>query len=423
MTRILLISYYFPPCGGAAVQRWVKLLPELAKQDADIHVLTTSGGDYPETDETLLQTIPPQVRIHRTPAPSVGNLWKIFFGSKLSMPYGNLGYQQTGSVLAKLFIWMRLNLIIPDMRVFWNRRALSAAMDILRSNRFDVVVTTGPPHSTHLIGMALKKSTGIRWIADWRDPWSEVYYFKLNPPTAISRSIHKMLETKVCGTADLNIMVSRHLAQSLPTGSKMVLYNGFDAAAYPITENMAVDNVFRIKYVGKITAGQDMDSLLDILRQITGTTPIQISFVGTMLSDEMISRIRDIPELDLRIIPFIPHRNAIAEMMHSDLLILFINYYPGHEGMLTSKLFEYLGTGHPVLGLGPHGGEAEELIGRYRAGAYFDHQETTQAAEYLRGLISEKSDKPSMMRQEDIGVLSSQSQALRLWEILNTQKK
>lgn len=423
MIRLLLISYYFPPCGGAAVQRWMKLLPELAKQDIEIHVLCSSGGDYPETDDTLLDAIPAQINIHRTPAPSMGKVWRMIFGDRKSMPYGNLGYQQSGSFLARMLIWIRLNLIIPDLRVFWNRRARLAALDILRGNHFDVIVTTGPPHSTHLIGMALKKSTGIRWIADWRDPWSGVYYFRLSPPSALSMWFHRLLEAKVCRTADLNITVSRHLAKTLPCDNTMVLYNGYDAGAYPNSRECTLDNVFRIKYVGRITAGQDANALLAVLKQVCGDMPVQLSFVGTVLSDVFLSKLREIPDLELRVIPFVPYRQALSEMSHSDLLLLLINDYPGHEGMLTSKLFEYIGAGRPVLGLGPRGGEAEEILIQYGAGQYFSYAETALAAEFVSTLIQNKTANEVWDNNADIAALSSQSQALRLWEMLSKQKK
>ncbi|HRQ68571.1 MAG TPA: glycosyl transferase, partial [Candidatus Syntrophosphaera sp.] len=155
--RILLISYYFPPCGGAAVQRWHKWLPVLVESGIEVTVLTTASGDYPVLDPSLEQEIPPQVKVLRSGAPSTAKLWKALFGKRSSVPYGDLSTNAKTGFLRKALIWARLNLIIPDARKFWNPSALKTATAFLKTNLVDAVITTGPPHSTHLIGLELKK--------------------------------------------------------------------------------------------------------------------------------------------------------------------------------------------------------------------------------------------------------------------------
>ncbi|MGC9362669.1 MAG: glycosyl transferase, partial [Candidatus Syntrophosphaera sp.] len=151
--RLLLITYYFPPCGGASVQRWLKWLPDLVEKGFDVTVLTTLDGDYPARDESLLREIPPEVEVLRISTPKFSKFWKIMFGSDKTIPYGDLSPDSKDGFLRRVLIWTRLNLIIPDMRRIWNPRAYKAALAHLREKPADVLITTGPPHSTHLIGL------------------------------------------------------------------------------------------------------------------------------------------------------------------------------------------------------------------------------------------------------------------------------
>lgn len=156
--RLLLITYYFPPCGGSTVQRWLKWLPILVEQGFEVTVLTTKDGDYPVYDESLLAEIPPEVTVIRTKTFKFEKIWKIFTGNKRPIPYGNISKNKEQNLINRILIWIRLNLIIPDIRKFWNPSALKKAIDYLRITPVDYVITTGPPHSTHLIGLKLKNN-------------------------------------------------------------------------------------------------------------------------------------------------------------------------------------------------------------------------------------------------------------------------
>lgn len=424
--RILLISYYFPPCGGAAVQRWLRWLPELAKAGIGTTVITTRDGDYPEIDESLLQQVPPEVKVIRTRTPRSGRLWKLLQGRKSQLPHGSLSYGEQDSAFKKAMIWIRLNLIIPDLRIMWNPAAYRAAVDQIRIAPPDIVITTGPPHSTHLTGLKLTQRFKLRWIADWRDPWSEVYYLKLNPPGRLSLKYHKHLERKVVETADLNLVVSQSIADRLPPGNKTVIYNGFDEfemkalAAELQSAQTQGDGLFRIKFIGQLTAGQDLATILKVISEALQDKEFELSFIGTRLSAEHRKLIKTSLPDKVRFKDFVPHSEALKEMMTAELLILLINYYEGFEGMLTTKLFEYLGSGTAILALGPHGGEAEQIITQYQAGAYFDKDEVGEAVFFVRDQYQHRA---STKKARDRSALSSQVQALRLIEALEQKKQ
>jgi len=364
MISLLLITYYFPPCGGAAVQRWLRLLPELVKAGFRITVITTQDGDYPTRDETLWAAIPSEVNVIRTKTPVFGKFWRKLTGKNEPIPYGSLNSSSDTPVIKKLMFWLRLNLIFPDARVIWNPYARKEALKQCRENRFDWVITSGPPHSTHLIGYYLKKHIRIKWMTDFRDPWSKIYYLDMEKQNAAIRFLTKKWERKVIQAADQNLIVSQHIADTLPPGKKRILYNGFAESDFA-DQTYVIDDKFRIKYIGQLTAGQNIKAIFDLLQgdEISNlVSKVEFSFVGT--NPESIPK----TEISLRQTGFISHMEAIKEMVQCELLILLINEYTGSKGMLTTKLFEYIASRTPIICLGPLEGEAAAIIKEVQAG-------------------------------------------------------
>jgi len=421
--RLLLITYYFPPCGGSTVQRWLKWLPILVEQGFEVTVLTTKDGDYPVYDESLLAEIPPEVTVIRTKTFKFEKIWKIFTGNKRPIPYGNISKNKEQNLINRILIWIRLNLIIPDIRKFWNPSALKKAIDYLRITPVDYVITTGPPHSTHLIGLKLKKQVKIKWIADWRDPWTSIYYLQLNPPSRISRFWHKKLETNVTQTADWNVVVSEHLASQLPTNKISVIYSGYDDKKIPapvIAKTKEKESTFKLKFIGNITEGQRLDILIQIIAKAFPNEDIELSFIGTNLSEEYRTLLQNLLPGRYKCKNFLPHKEALQEMQDSQVLLLLINYYPGAEGMLTTKLFEYLASYNKILCLGPHNSEAEKLINRYKAGKCFDINESEDAIEYLRNLYSLWHSGKTLKNDIEVTELSAQNQVLKLIDLIHS---
>ncbi|HQB49142.1 MAG: glycosyl transferase [Candidatus Cloacimonetes bacterium] len=401
--KILLITYYFPPCGGAAVQRWLRFINALDKKGVEIFVVTTLDGDYPYRDESLLSKIPATVKVLRSKPISFGKLWNIL-GQK-ELPYGSLQNKTTDKPLQKFLYWLRLNVIVPDLRIGWNPAALKSAVQVLRTNKIDYVITTGPPHSTHLIGLKLKKRYNIQWRTDFRDPMSEIYYLKLNPPMRLTMALHKYLERKIIRTAELNYIVSKAIANSLPEGNKEVLYNGFDPDDFKDLHYERT-NRFRIKYVGQLTAGQDPTPLINALAEIK-LPNIDFSLIGT----------RDFPETDFPVnrIPFLPHQLALQELINAELLILIINTYEGNEGMLTTKLFEYIASRSPILCLADSDGEAYELICKTESG--FVSKNTEEIIEIINKLYERFSKGDNLRTKGDISFLDVNNQIQALLKV------
>lgn len=373
--KLLLITYYFPPCGGAAVQRWLRFIKALHQKNVQVTVITTEAGDYPHTDPSLLDSIPSGTKVLRSKPFGFSRLWKAL-GQK-DLPYGSLQIQAEDTNLKKLLFWLRLNLVVPDMRIGWNRSAYKLAKHELMSDKYDYIITTGPPHSTHLIGLKLKQHYPIQWRADFRDPWSEIYYLKLNPPSGLTMLCHKYLERKVLAKADMCYVVSKSIADALPESNKTVLYNGFDPDDFSDLSYQR-SSKFRIKYVGQLTAGQDISPLLGAICSLPELENLELSLIGTAAFPKV--------DFDVRKQPFLPHHQALEELVNAELLVLIINNYEGNKGMLTTKLFEYIASRTPILCIAPPGGEAEEVIIKTQSGVVL--QTSEQIAQHLGNLYN-----------------------------------
>ena len=177
--KVLIITYYWPPCGGVGVQRWLRFVRYLPDFGYTPTIITTLNGDYPVKDSSLELEVSQNAKVLRTKTPTFNNLYKFFSKSKNDkIPYGSLQTNSSDSLFKKASIWVRLNLVIPDARIIWNASAYRAAKKELRNGKYDAVITTGPPHSTHLIGLKLHKEFNLKWIADFRDPWTEMGYLQ-----------------------------------------------------------------------------------------------------------------------------------------------------------------------------------------------------------------------------------------------------
>lgn len=379
--NILFLSYYFPPCGGAPVQRWLRFLPRLALRGHKITVITSKGGDYPFIDHALCDKIPPEIEVIRIQAPAWGKLWRKLTGKHTPLPHGSLPQDAKG--LQRMLIRLRLNLIIPDMRIFWNRRLISEASKILRTSPIELIISTGPPHSTHLAAMSLARKHNLRWLSDFRDPWTKIHYLTLNPPGYISRKIHESLERKVLAKANLISVVSSDIAVSLPDGNKIVVQNGFDPQDFEgITHEPAP--LFRIKYIGQFTEGQPLSLVNSLLRGIQ--KEVEVSFIGSVLSKENKAELEAGVSYAMCFADFLSHREALTEMVNSDLLILIINRYEGNRGMLTTKLFEYLASRTPILVFAPAENVAAKIVRETHSGKSFDYHELKEATLWVESL-------------------------------------
>jgi glycosyltransferase involved in cell wall biosynthesis len=376
--KILIITYYWPPSGGAGVQRWLKFCKYLPGYQIKPTVLTTKQGDYPVWDYSLLDDVDESLQVVRTTTPTFRN----WFGSEKTAPYGSLAQQQTNTFWQNLAIWLRLNFIVPDARKIWNRKATASARELLSKEKFDAIITTGPPHSTHLIGLKLKKEFQLRWLADFRDPWCEIDYLKNVKRFALTAWFDRYLQNKVVSTCDDVISINRAIVNSLQAEEKSeIISNGYDPEDFS-AEIEKKDN-FTIAYFGILTPERPVDVVIEALNKLyqTGIKNIDLDFYGKV---EAKSRLQALAKYDfINFHEYIPHQQATAKMQQADILLLVINDVANNQGIITGKIFEYIGSRTAILALGPAHGEAAKILAETEAGQIYDYTDSESVLAYI----------------------------------------
>ncbi|MCK5052247.1 MAG: glycosyltransferase family 4 protein [Candidatus Cloacimonetes bacterium] len=391
MKKLLVIVYYWPPCGGVGVQRWLRFIKYLPQLGWEPTVLTTYNGDYPAIDESLLKNIPKGIKVIRTKTPTFSGMYRRFSKKGESkIPHGSLEINPTDSPFKKMSIWIRLNLVIPDARKIWNKFAYQAARKELLKNKYDAVITTGPPHSTHLIGLKLKKKFNINWIADFRDPWTQMGYLKNVKRLKITSCFDGLLENKVVKTCDTVIAASQKIISDLNCSPDKIhlITNGFDPQDYKEIQKKKIDENFNLNYFGTLPPESNPISVLEAITQLykKGLTDIKMNFWGNT-SVEVIEQLNKLD--DSGIVKFhkhTDHNKAIELMFNSSMLLLMINNVKNNEGIITAKIFEYMGSGVTILGVGPTSSEPATILYETGSGKMFQYEKVDEIAEYIESV-------------------------------------
>ncbi len=377
MKKVLIITYYWPPAGGPGVQRMLKFARYLPEFGWEPVILTVKNGEYPARDETLLSEIPGNIRVYRTRCFEPFSLYKNFSGDRKdqTIPVGVLA-QKDLSFRKKIAKCIRLNLIIPDAKKWWKLTAVKAGGKIIRDEKPDLIFSSSPPPSVHLIARKLAKKDHLPWIADLRDPWSKIHYYYKNRTGIISR-LDAALERRTLSDARRVVTVSKNFGDLIECDKNKLelIPNGFDPADFENAETANRDNArFVISYVGGLNENRYYPEFFRGLRDFATDnklkkTDIKLCLAGK-IQGKYINDIRDIlsSKVLLEVKGYVPHRDAIRIMKDSDLLLLFMEKAGNYSGHIPGKLFEYLATGNYILGAGSKEGSAQEILRQGRAG-------------------------------------------------------
>ncbi len=396
MRRLLVIAYYFPPSGGAGVQRVLKWVKYLRDFDVEPVVLTVEAGAYPKRDETLVRDVPADVAVHRTrsldPFGAYARLTGRSRQQAVAETSGHLGAE--ASPAERLARWVRANVFVPDARVGWVPFAVQRGLQLLRDEPFDAVLTSGPPHSVHLTGWALHARTGTPWIADFRDPWTDINYYDELPRTSAAHVLDRWLERSVLARATRVVTVSPGWRDLLlgkvdrAPADFAVIHNGFDPEDLGPADVPPLDR-FTLVYVGSLYGSRSPEVLwraLAALRERGEIERLRLRLVGR-IGDDVLARL-DSHGLGAitEHVPYVPHDEAVREMQRATVLLLSVESYRHERGNLTGKVYEYLATGRPVLALGPVEGDAADLLRGTDAGRMLDRDDADGVAEHIRTL-------------------------------------
>jgi glycosyltransferase involved in cell wall biosynthesis len=393
MNRVLIVTYYWPPSGGAGVQRWLKFAKYLSGFGWEPVILTLDPkyAVYPAKDPSLEKEIPAGLKILRTKATD----WFRFYGKdKSKVPSAGFANNRDDTLSGKMIRFIRGNFFIPDPRIGWNRHAVRKAVEIIKQENIKLLITTSPPHSSQLIGLALKKRfPGITWIADLRDLWTNIYYYELFYPTFISRAIDSFWESRVIRKADRILTVGHNLAKALSQGidgsvEKIhVLPNGFDEDDFTgISEE--VPGRFTLTYTGTLSEAYPTEGLLKALASLEKRgIDFVLRFAGS-IPDETRSRISNRLSRDkTEFIPYVSHSDAVKLMCSSSMLILIIPETPLNNCITPGKVFEYIASRKPVIYIGPEDGDAAYHLRKCGQKGFFGGNDHAEMAEYIMNVM------------------------------------
>ncbi|ARV14906.1 glycosyltransferase family 4 protein [Polaribacter sp. SA4-12] len=382
--KVLIITYYWPPAGGSGVQRWLKFVKYLKEFGIEPVVYTVDNANYPKEDATLLNEIPKNIEILKQP------IWEptdILFLKKNKPQKSGISNVSNSGLLS----FIRGNFFIPDPKIFWIKPSVKYLQEYLDSNKIDTIISTGPPHSMHLIAHKLHQKNNIKWIADFRDPWSDLYYNKDFNQLSFAKNKNKRLEESVLKNADCVLTVSNSLKEEFAkTGSRVeVITNGFDDEV--LTGNsIKLDNKFTISYIGLLPKQSNPKVLFKVLNELCTKNEdlkndLKLNFIGD-ISDEVKAEITNNQlNENTRFVGYVNHKEAIEYQKKAQVLLLLIPNIEKSKGILTGKLFEYLTAKRPILAIGPEEGDLSEILKETNAGVVvdFDNEEKL-ASEILK---------------------------------------
>lgn len=378
MRRVLIITYYWPPAGGPGVQRWLKFVKYLRDFGVDPVVYIPENPYYVLTDPSLLQEVPEGITV------LTRKIWEPYqwasriSGKKTKRISSGVIHHKNQSLLEKAMLWIRGNYFIPDARISWVRPSVKFLSDYLGKEKIDTIITTGPPHSVHLIGLHLKESLQIKWVADFRDPWTSIgYHSKLRLGKA-SESRHKGLEKQVLTTADHIIVTSdttRKEFKAITDKPIAVITNGYDGV---YQGPHGLDDKFTLSHIGSLLSGRNPDILWQVLGDLLGGNKIfretfRLQFIGVVSKDVLSSVEKYGLTGHTRVLGYVDHDKAIEFQHRSQVLLLVEIDSEVTRGIIPGKLFEYLAARRPVIALGPTGWEAGAIVARCNAGVAFDY--------------------------------------------------
>lgn len=382
MKRVLIITYYWPPGGGAGVQRWLKFTKYLRNFGWEPLIYTSENGEMPVIDPSLEKDIPKNIRVLRTKIWEPYSFYKRFIGKKQNEKINAsfLSENKKPKFTEKISVWIRGNLFIPDARKFWIKPSVNYLSDYLKKNPVDAIISSGPPHSMHLIALGLKKTfPEIKWIADFRDPWTQIDFYKELMLHSSSDKKHKMLEKMVLKNADSVISIGNRMNEEFKKilGENpekfTVITNGYDEDDV-FDGELEKDKKFSIAHIGTLVKSRNPEVLWQVLQSLIETNKnfkndLEIKLVGKV-DFFVMERLKHYGLINyVRKIDYLPHNEVIKEQQKSKVLLLLVNNTPNAKSILTGKVFEYLAAQVPIIAIGPTDGDLAEILHHTKAGA------------------------------------------------------
>jgi glycosyltransferase involved in cell wall biosynthesis len=374
--KVLIITYYWPPAGGSGVQRWLKFVKYLQEFGIEPVVYTVENANYLKQDASLLNEVPKGIEILKQP------IWEptaLLFWKKSKQQTKGISNVSKGGFLS----FIRGNFFIPDPKVFWVKPSVSYLQKYLDNHTIDVIISTGPPHSMHLIAEKLHQKNTVKWLADFRDPWSDLYYNTDFNQLAFAKNKNKRLEERILRNSDCILTVSNSLKEELEKTAKKVevITNGFDDE-FSASNNVILDTKFSISYIGLLPKQSNPKLLFKVLKGLCKESEIfkkdlKLNFIGDISEEVKVEILANKLDENTDFVGYVSHQEAIAYQNKSQVLLLLIPNVKNNKGILTGKLFEYLKAKRPILAIGPEKGDLATILQETNSGVIvnFDAEE------------------------------------------------
>ena len=395
MKKVLILTYYWPPSGGGGVHRNLKYAKYFRDFGWEPVIYTAEDADYPSEDKSLFKDVPENLEVVKHPIWEPYDVYRKLVGIKKGKKIysGFISENKKMGFKQRLAVWVRGNFFIPDARKYWIKPSIRHLVKYLKENPVDAIISSGPPHSMHLIGLGIKKKLDIPWVADFRDPWTNIDFYDQLQLSGWADRKHKRLEKEVLQKADQVVTVSWHWAndfKNLGAPGIQVITNGFDPEDFEF-EGAPNPQEFSIAHIGSLNKDRNPPVLWEALNDLCTEIPgFKDKLVIRLIGNTDISVKGELERLGLMdnadFQGYMPHKEVLKQQKSSQVLLLLLNNTPNVLGVVPGKLFEYMATGRPILAIGPEAGDSAKIIRGSGAGAVCGFEDREEMKKAIRDL-------------------------------------
>lgn len=423
LKRVLIITYYWPPAGGPGVQRWLQFVKYFKNFDIEPVVYVPENPNYPLLDESFEVEVPSGLEVIKFPIKEPYRFAQLLSRRKTKQISSGIISNKRQTFVEKLMLFIRGNFFIPDARIGWVKPSVTFLKTYISENPVDVIITSGPPHSLHLIGLKLKKELNLKWIADFRDPWTTIHYHKSLRLRNKAKKKHKALEKEILSEANLIVVTSPTTKNEFAAITKKpieVITNGYgEFSEIP----KVLDTTFSISHIGSLLSERNPSVLWQVLSEITLENidfkrDLRLKLVG-VVSNEIVENIFNAGlKENCELLGYVTHSEAIQIQQNSGVLLLIEIDSKETKSIIPGKLFEYLAAGRPILALGPKASDIEGIINETKSGAFFNYTQRDMLKSHLLNLYSDFKRGSLAVSSEGIEKYSRRELTKRMSEVI-----
>jgi hypothetical protein len=378
--KVLIITYYWPPAGGPGVQRWLKFVKYLPENHIEPVLYCPENASYPLIDKTLESEVSSDLKVLKQNIKEPYKLASLFTKQTKTISKGIISDTKNQSFIEKLLLYIRGNYFIPDARKNWIKPSVDYLKPFLEQHQIETIITTGPPHSLHLIGLQLKKELNLNWIADFRDPWTTIGYHKKLKLTKKASEKHLKLESEVLTCADKIIVTSYNTKREFSAKTAQpiaVITNGFDNE---VLTDITLDKCFSLAHIGSLLSDRNPKILWQVLSELikdhkSFASNFKLNLVGAVGKGVLESIKAYGLEPYTNYVGYVSHDEAILHQHKSQVLLLIEIDSEDTKAIIPGKLFEYFNANRPILAIGPDSSDVESLIHQTQTGHYYLYNE------------------------------------------------